>query len=267
MWPDFRTWSGHLLLRTTWSPKASKSGPRLKPTNNPVLVHEDLVAVGVKLPAIEHNMFGVDTASQDRYVEADLLSGMTFERGDFLFCVKDTATETCAPTDYKWLDTASDTLVSTRPTAPKQSSYLADREITCTDDNDDRYEFNLDLISMYATIPASQRFVLYGDFSHGELSNQWADATVPLGDGKPVEPDLIYSYTSPSGVTTEGTNLVVEIDFDPTSSMFIETFRATDIDANALEQSLEKLHFKTQWAFDKKTTPVLREPTAITSPA
>jgi hypothetical protein len=196
--------------------------------------------------------FGDDIAQQPRFADADLLPGMTFERGDYLFCVKDTADAACAAADYQWLDDTSKTLVDARPANPKRSGYLSGEAVTCTDDGDERYGFNFKLSAAYATIAAADQFKLYGDFSYGELSNQWPTATTPMGqDISATAPYVIY-YHEANGTKSEGTELVTTIDFDTANSLFVENLRLTDIDAASMGTVLSALQIKSQWAFDKK---------------
>src|SRR5690606_25015791 len=72
------------------------------------------------------------------------------------------------------------------------------------------------------------------------------------GTSEDEEPYMIYYHTSPNGDKEKGTNLVIEIDFDPAQSMFIEGFDASDVNSSALEALLESLNFKSQWAHDQK---------------
>jgi hypothetical protein len=216
--------------------------------------------VSVMLPAYDQpfsdsamSLCGIsaDVAAQTRYKQADLLPGMSFKRGDFLFCVKDAADEECATADYMWLDTATKELVATRPSAPKQSAYLQGTSVVCQNE-DERYGFNFKLSAVYANIASGDRFKLYGDFSHGELSNQWPGASGPMGVGAAVTPYVIYTFEGPDGAKQEGTELVTTVNFDTTASLFVENLRLTDIDAAELGAVLNALQIKSQWAFDKK---------------
>jgi hypothetical protein len=54
-----------------------------------------------------------------------------FERGDVMYCAKDTVDEACAPSDFKWLDTASHAFVSERPTAPRRLAFIVEHGIEC----------------------------------------------------------------------------------------------------------------------------------------
>lgn len=198
-------------------------------------------------PAYAKEICGFDdtVASQDRYASANLLPGLTFQRGDFLFCVKDSADAACAAADYRFLDTSSKTLVEARPSNAKRSSYLAGTPAVCSASEGDRYGFNFKLAQLVATIPEASQFKLYGDFSHGDLSHQ------NLGDVS-VSPYVIYYYEPVSGGTTQGTELVTTLTFDQTDSVFVETLRLTDVASLSLETSLAGLNLKSLWAYDKK---------------
>jgi hypothetical protein len=54
-----------------------------------------------------------------------------FERGDVMYCAKDTSDEPCAPGDFKWLDMASHAFVVERPAAPRKLDFIAEHGIEC----------------------------------------------------------------------------------------------------------------------------------------
>jgi hypothetical protein len=205
--------------------------------------------------AMEACGFDSDVASQDRYEDANLLDDMEFKRGDFLFCVKDAETDECTADDYQWLDTDSDTLVSTRPDNPKVSHHLANIDVECSNDGDDRYGFNFKSISFVASLAEDSQFKLWGDYSHGSMSNQWPNATSPLGEGgdSEEEPYVIYYYTSADDEEEVGSELVMEFDFDSSDTVFIEDLRASDVTTATLGEVLAKVHLKSQWAYDEKS--------------
>jgi hypothetical protein len=200
--------------------------------------------------------FGEDIAQQERYQDVNLLDGLEFERGDFLFCVKSTADASCEASDYKWYDTGTSALVGTRPASPKTSKYLAGSPVKCDGAGEGRYDFNFGDFGFVASIPSGKRFKLYSDFSYGSMSKQWTSATSPLGDAalEGESPYTIYYYEGPDGKKVEGTNMVLDIAFDSSQSAFLEGIRTSDVAGSPLESLLGKLQFKSQWAFDKKFT-------------
>ncbi len=195
-----------------------------------------------------------DEASQSRYQAADLLSGMSFQRGDYLFCVKDDATSACSASDYQWLDTASMSLTSMRPANVKQSKYLSQVGIACNGEQG-RYSFNLKNASIYATIPSP--FKLYGDYSHGEGSTEYGSADQPFGDSQyapsgGVTPYVYYTYTNNLGNTSNGTELDINLNFTFSDSIVIEGVRTGDLISKTLPELLANIHEISLWVHDKK---------------
>lgn len=197
-------------------------------------------------------------ASQARYTNMDLLTGMTFKRGDYLFCVKDSESAACSAGDYQWLNTSNNSLESTRPSAPRQSSYLANNAITCTNEGDGRYNFNFGPTQIWAKIEVADQFKLYGDFSNGELSNQWPGMGSPFGenendpDATAGDPYMLYTYEH-NGTSTEGTELVIQLDFDGTDSVFVDGMNTSAVSSASIGAVLAKLEMKSQWVYDKKS--------------
>ena len=208
-----------------------------------------------------------DHLTQQRFVNADnMLPGMSFNRGDYLFCVKDNETDTCAASDFQWLDTSDNSLTSTRPTTPKTSHYLANNPIGCVNEGEDRVNFDFGPFGFSASLPSDQQFKLWSDMSHGDVSTQWPgsqypmnDVTIgPIDDAGWVEPYYIYYYqdcsTGPCSTTTSGSQLDVTLDFDTDEMLLI-----TDMDEDTVESQtsigniLANIHNKTQWAFDQKS--------------
>ena len=130
-----------------------------------------------------------DQKSQNasRFAAADILTGMTFTRGDYLFCVKDSASAPCAPTDFQWFDLDTNTLTSPRPDNPRVQAYLVRDTPTCEND-EGRVNPSLTGIRVAGTL--ATKFKLYADYSHGINSNQWKDAPGALG-GEPDPEHLV----------------------------------------------------------------------------
>jgi len=205
--------------------------------------------------------------TQARFTDMNMIDGLSFQRGDYLFCVKDTDTEACIASDFQWLDESNNQLVATRPSNPKQAHALANNPIECQNDGG-RIGFNFGDFGLYATISDTNQFKLWSDFSHGELSEQWnGDNGFPLGDSSLVpnneqdgwvEPYYIYYHQAcPNGncgVTTEGSNLDVDFVFDTTGIVFIESMSEADMNAEtSIGNILSAFHTKTQWAFDQRS--------------
>ncbi|SMF06544.1 hypothetical protein [Pseudobacteriovorax antillogorgiicola] len=190
--------------------------------------------------------------------EADVLEGMTFQRGDYLFCVKDTADAECAATDFQWYDLDSDTLVSTRPSNPRTHAFLVFDEATCTDDNG-RPSFNMSAIRIGATL--NEQFKLYADFSNGVDSVQWKDSAVAFEDAADnsqdeqdnfQEPFLYYYYEDAAGNTSAGTGLDMSFDFNSEDMIYFDGLRASDVEAASIEEVLKVAYARHDWLFHKK---------------
>ncbi len=202
-----------------------------------------------------------------RFVNADLLPGMSFNRGDYLFCVKDTDTDSCSASDFQWLDTKTNQLTSTRPETPKVSQQLVNTEIECNDEGGGRVSFDFGPFGFYAAIDPSKQFKLWSDFSHGEFSQQWPDATAPQADETTVadptiagiSPYYIYYYEDCSNnvcenLTQQGTDLDVNLTFDMSQMVLVEDITPDQMLAlSNIGEVLSKTHVKSQWAFDQKS--------------
>ncbi|WP_141736674.1 hypothetical protein [Oligoflexus tunisiensis] len=196
--------------------------------------------------------------TQSRYSDADLLPGMTFERGDYLFCVKDNDADVCAAEDYKWLDLDSNQLVATRPTNPRVHQFLVNDEPTCSTEGGNRHNPSWSPIRLGATF--DKTFQLYADFSHGNNSVQWKDSMEPFVEeatepktGEFVEPWLIY-YHKEEGASevTSGTDLDMTFDFGSQDLIYFDGLRASDVDSSTLEAVLAKAYARHDWYFQKK---------------
>lgn len=196
--------------------------------------------------------------TQSRYTDADLLPGMVFERGDYLFCVKDNDSDVCAAEDYQWLDLDTNQLVSSRPSNPRVHEFLVDDGPTCTTEGGNRHSPSWSPIRLGATF--EKPFQLYADFSHGVNSVQWKDSMQPFvaGASEPAndefeEPWLIY-YHKEDGASevTSGTNLSMTFDFGSQDLIYFDGLRGSDIDSSTLEEVLAKAYARHDWYFQKK---------------
>lgn len=202
--------------------------------------------------------------SQSRFKNADRLTGLSFKRGDYLFCVKDSDSDVCATSDFKWLDLSTNTLVSVRPTTPRQYKW-PNETVSCKTGT---YQNNPESFSVStsgglresAKIPSKDAFKLFADFSHGELSQQWPKAERPYGEQlsediktevESLPPFLIYYYEK-DGAKTEGTTLKVDFDVDATGFLFFEGIDDNDAATTTLETLLSKVYTVGGWVFSKK---------------
>lgn len=201
-----------------------------------------------------------DQLTQTRYSEADLLPDLEFKRGDYLFCVKESATDECAASDYKWLDKDTTTLVSARPSNPRQNAWLtnAKQKPSCSEADGGQvgYNFNIGGIPIGATIPANSRFKLYGDFSHGDHSEQWPNAGHPFGvetngTTEAVSPYVVY-YLEKDNQTTSGTELKLDITYNVENFIFVSSINSSDIASKSLAEVLKNVYTKNDWALEQK---------------
>jgi hypothetical protein len=208
-----------------------------------------------------------EDATQARYIAADLLPGMTFQRGDYLFCVKDSPTESCAPADFRWLDSANNTLVANRPAQPKTSHWLTHQEVACVDEGGGRVNFNFGTFGLFANIADTSEFKLWSDFSHGSFSQQWPTGGAPAGNEAILE-DPTIAWISPyfiyyhqhcgSGACdsqiSSGPELDIDVTFDTDGMVMVEGLGIDAIAAlDNVGEALSRTHLKSQWALDQKS--------------
>jgi hypothetical protein len=194
---------------------------------------------------------------QARY-QIETIAGIEFERGDYLFCVKDTEDATCSASDWKWLDTSSNSLVGTRPSSPRQYKWLTNDPITCIDEGEGRYNFNVGPMYEVSSFAAADTFKLSADYSHGEISNQWPGEKFPKGEtpegGEDMpgsEPYTIYYHTSNGGVKTSGNDLLFTLDINPNQMVFFDGIADLETESD-LGEILANAYTKSQWAFQQK---------------
>lgn len=195
--------------------------------------------------------------SQDRY-QIETLADVEFERGDYLFCVKDTESATCSASDWQWIDNSSNSLVSTRPSSPRQHKWLTNDPIECEEDEQGRYNFNIGPLYEVSSFASADTFKLSADYSHGEISNQWPGEKFPKGaapeDGEDIEGDdpyLIYYHTSNSGEQSEGNDLLFTLDINPEQMVFVDGIADLENESD-LGEILANTYTKSQWAFQQK---------------
>lgn len=195
-----------------------------------------------------------DQKQMQRYKDADIFASMAFNRGDYLFCVKDAATDACQPEDYKWFDLDAGTLVASRPTNPRVNQWFIFDEATCQAEGD-RHNFSLSGVKFIATL--DKKFQLYADFSHGQGSAQWPDGSQPFSNERDTttdefaDPYLLYYYIPDGEEAVEGTALEVTLDFD-VSRMLMVQMDTTEYASATLEDVLKVIDTKTNIGFDNK---------------
>ena len=196
-----------------------------------------------------------DELGQSRYTEASLLAGMSFQNGDYLFCVKDAQTDACAATDYQWYDLDTSALVSTRPTNPRQSTALKGAP-TCNvgqgGGGGTTYDLALSLINIRANFASGNTFKLHGDYTHGEISEQWPGAETPFGESIPdgvqfYNPWVYYTYEPSGGTATSGGNLDVTLQFNVDGMVFVAM---ADISSATVEQIAANVYTRNTWIDD-----------------
>lgn len=161
---------------------------------------------------------------QDVIDNGFLIEGASFKKGDLLFCVKDDDGD-CAVGDFKWLDTATDTLVDTRPDSPRQVQVIADHATSCAPSQDGPgYDTILGGFGMFAWV--TDPFLLSAEFP-------------PNSDVK------VYTYSDDDGITSvEGTEMTVYVDFDVTNVVFFPNVDEADLAAMSDEEIAEAVFLK-----------------------
>jgi hypothetical protein len=186
------------------------------------------------------------------------LKGVTFSRGDYLFCVKNSLGETCSPSDYQWLDLETEKLVATRPSKPRVHGWLVNDKPKCILQGQGRYSVSYGAVLEFAKL--DKPFRLYADMSHGSTSVQWPGAQTPFGVAAPsaqgaqgTAPFALYFFQSDdNGPRLEGTSLKATLAFDITDALFLEDMTTTALTEMPLEAVLAKVTTKAQWVFAKK---------------
>lgn len=198
-----------------------------------------------------------DQREQDRYKKADILTGLEFKRGDYLFCVKDSKDE-CQPSEYKWLK--GSTLVSTRSEGVRVQPYIVKDEVNCSKEQEDRINIGIGGFQVVAKL--EKTFKLWADWSNGVDSVQWKDARAAFGreltaDEKNSDffetPFAIYYLEDATGGQSEGTNLKIVVDFDTENMLYIDGMDSKEVESASLGEVLAAVYTKHDWVFTKKT--------------
>lgn len=181
----------------------------------------------------------IESCVEDHYFESIqansglLAEGETegsYKKGDKMLCVKSSASETCADSDFQWLDLDSGSFVSTRPSNPLQHEWANNEDVTCSQD-DPGYDINLGFYDIYATIE-----------NPFELSAEY-NTCYPT-----------FTYTDPNtNETTTGNTLNAEFDFDMTGSVYLREMTETETETNA--EIFQSLYFKQMYLRDQLAEP------------
>lgn len=150
----------------------------------------------------------------------DLLGGLSgVKTGDILICRKSSATETCTPEDFQWLNIITNTFVTSRPADNGdifQFSRLANHKITCESQHDGP-GFSVDL----------------GGFDiHAALYKNIQFSADIDKDSKIYE----FQYASDLDSNKKGSEMHLFIDLDFTDSLFVHD----DTDTNASDMTLDE---------------------------
>lgn len=161
-----------------------------------------------------------------------LIAGASFRKGDVLFCVKDDDSA-CAVEEFLWLDTASDTLVATRPAAPRQVSVIADHVTTCAPQHDGP-GYSVDLGGYQLNAAVSEPFTLSAEMVEPAPSEEGTDEFV--------QHVKVYTFSRDGEEPVEGTDMTLYIDFDGNNSVFFPGLSAADL-ATAEEAAIAEAVF------------------------
>ncbi|MCB9229461.1 MAG: hypothetical protein H6618_07605 [Deltaproteobacteria bacterium] len=208
--------------------------------------------------ALDDCSLSAEEKSQSRYTKADLITGLSFKRGDYLFCVRSDS-ESCDSSEFMWLDSDSGKLVATRPASPRKHQWLVNDPVSCSKEGD-RPQISLTGMVFGATLTSP--VTLYADWSHGVNSIQYKDgasplSTSPLSENKENDTDTFEEpyplyYASIDGVSQEGSRLSQTYDFDLSGMIFIEGLAEGELEDYSTEQLLAKVWTKHDWVFEQK---------------
>jgi hypothetical protein len=195
---------------------------------------------------------------------ANLLAGLEFERGDFLFCIKSTQAE-CKLSDYRFFDTNDETFVSTRPNAPRISDFIADAEAGCAPAVNPGSGPELDWGRFELKSQLTTSVKLYADFAFGESSRNPDSEAAASG----LPPYKTYYYEV-NGAAQTGNSLNVTFEFNSDNMIYFdgladssELSNATDAEV-ATKLTFSSLHQTTADPNGSDTTPVLRATPTLT---
>lgn len=152
----------------------------------------------------------------------DNADNKTFQLGDMLLCIKDNEDGLCSPSDFQWLDTNSDSFVSTRPTSPHQHEFTPYIETECSQEGGEGYDIQLGGYDLYADI--EEPF---------ELS------------AKLEECQQIFTYTNP--ITEEistGNTMSATFDYDSTQTVLLKDINTSQLDTFSNAEIFEAFTLK-----------------------
>lgn len=220
-------------------------------------------------PLTEEPEFAKNTCEYSLYDDA--IEGWAFlpttvrvQRGDVLLCKKADETSACADSDFQWLDVDSDSFVSTRPSNAFQLAYIRSQTVGQQADgtwgdvfcntNCERDEAYCGISSagfpLAFTIESANRFGLSSQIiaykpklAAGQASPSGAlDVDYLNGAYR------VYSYTSPSGVATRGSQLEIDVQLDLSNFLFIPDYDDED-DFAALDDAtvVKSIQIRDMW--------------------
>lgn len=201
-----------------------------------------------------------EVLEQDRFEKANLIEGLIFDAGDYLYCIKDD-NSACSVADFRWLDLDNEELVSERPQNPHQASSLAiTPECVVSDGPQGGQNFDLSWgnLSLMFAFAEGSGFELHADLTHGELSEQWKDEKWPFGETpdngeneQGFSPWSYYTHSNATGDVSEGSNLEIDLAFSTENLLFIEIDDEASLQSTRLESLLSKIVLSNVWIQDQ----------------
>lgn len=147
---------------------------------------------------------------------ANLLPGLEFERGDFLFCIKSTIDD-CKINEFKFFDTDSETFVASRPNAPKFSEYISELESGCAPPLQGESGASLDWGRFSVRADLTTPLKLYADYAFGDSSQNPDSEAASSG----LPPYKIY-YHEVDGAAQTGNDLKISFEFNTDNMIFFK---------------------------------------------
>lgn len=198
------------------------------------------------------------------YLEAakrngNLLPGIAFKAGDFLFCKRDEASTACALSAFKWFDAGVNALAAPRPANPKRLSSLSGLTRKCNKKGSDGAPADMAFQMPALRADLSSPVKVYGDFSHGPDSGSNQGASRPAGvseeawnerskAGKATGPYAIY-FLEAGGETKRGNKLGATVTFDSSDWIFFDGIQ--DLTSASTDAALAALTTKEFFAWEK----------------
>lgn len=188
---------------------------------------------------VESNAIVQSCQYSDGYLQAvaakaNLLGSLNFERGDFLFCLK-AGREDCNLDEYRFFDTNSESFVIERPSAPKNSEYVANLDAGCAPSVNPEAMAKLDWgrFSLQAQLDKPRK--IYADYAFGENSrNPDAEAG---GSGLP--PYKKY-YFDEGGIVQSGNALHLAFELNTDNLVYLAGFADSAALAGASESEIAR---------------------------